>query len=144
MTSINRSALVNHSAERMFELVNDIESYPLFMQGCTAARIIESNEQQLIGELTLTKAGINQTLTTRNTLVYGREMKMELIKGFFNSFSATWRFDPISEGACKVSLEMEFEFASGIMDFAIGKLFSSSANNLVDSLVKRAQQVYGT
>jgi len=144
MTRINRSALVNHSAERMFELVNDIESYPLFMQGCTAARIIESNEQQLIGELTLTKAGINQTLTTRNILVYGREMKMELIKGFFNSFSATWRFDPISEGACKVSLEMEFEFASGIMDFAMGKLFSSSANNLVDSLVKRAQQVYGT
>jgi len=143
MTQIDRSALVNYSAEQMFELVNDIESYPLFMQGCTAARIIESNEQFLIGELTLSKAGVKQTLTTRNVLVFGREMKMELVEGAFSSFSATWRFNSLTHEACKISLEMEFEFAHGLMDFAMEKLFSSSANGLVDSLVKRAQLVYG-
>ena len=143
MTQIHRSALVNYSAEQMFELVNDIENYPLFMQGCTTARIIESNEQFLIGELTLSKAGVKQTLTTRNILVFGREMKMELVEGSFSSFSATWRFNPLSHEACKISLEMEFEFANGLMGFAMEKLFSSSANSLVDSLVKRAQLVYG-
>lgn len=144
MPRIDRSALVNFSAPQMFELVNDIESYPQFMQGCVAARILEADENQLIGELTLAKAGLRLTFTTRNVLVYGQEMRMELVKGAFRSFSATWRFKTLTEQACKVSLEMEFEFASGLMDFAMEKLFAASANNLVDALVKRAQHVYGS
>lgn len=142
MTRIDRSALVNFSAEQMYELVNDIESYPHFMQGCVSARVISSTEEELVGELTLSKAGIKQTLTTRNALVPGREMSMELIEGAFTAFSATWRFNPLTETACKVSLEMEFEFAGGLVDFAMEKLFSSSANNLVDALVQRALLVY--
>ena len=142
MTRIARSALVNFSADQMFELVNDIESYPQFMQGCTAARIISADEDELVGELTLSKAGIKQTLTTRNLLVPGRRMSMELIEGAFRSFSATWYFTPLTEEACKVSLEMEFEFAGGLMDFAMEKLFSSSANSLVDAVVQRAELVY--
>jgi len=142
MSRIDRSALVNFSAEQMFDLVNDIESYPHFMQGCTSARVISANEEELIGELTLSKAGIKQTLTTRNVLVPGREMSMELLEGAFTDFSATWRFNPLTETACKVSLEMEFEFAGGLIEFAMEKLFSSSANSLVDSLVRRAHFVY--
>ena len=142
MSRIDRSALVNFSAEQMFDLVNDIENYPHFMQGCTAARVISSNEEELVGELTLSKAGIKQTLTTRNLLVPGREMSMELLEGAFTTFSATWRFNPLTETACKVSLEMEFEFAGGLVDIVMERLFSSSANNLVDALVQRANLVY--
>ncbi|MBT8145850.1 MAG: type II toxin-antitoxin system RatA family toxin [Gammaproteobacteria bacterium] len=142
MTRIDRSALVNFSAEQMFDLVNDIESYPHFMQGCTAARVVSASQEELVGELTLSKAGIKQTLITRNVLVPGREMSMELLEGAFTAFSATWRFNPLTEAACKVSLEMEFDFAGGLMDFAMEKLFSSSANSLVDALVQRAHVVY--
>ena len=143
MTRIDRSALVNYSAEQMFDLVNDIESYPQFMAGCTVARVISASENELVGELTLSKGGIRQTITTRNTLVPGREMHMELVKGAFRSFSATWRFIPLADSACKVTLVMEFEFVGGLMDYAIEKLFNSSANSLVDALVARAKQVYG-
>ena len=143
MTRIDRSALVQFSAEQMYELVNDIENYPQFMQGCTAARVISVTEEELVGELTLSKAGIRQTLVTRNALVPGREMSMELLEGAFTNFSATWRFNPLTEEACKVTLEMEFEFGGGLVDFAMEKLFSSSANNLVDALVQRARHVYG-
>ena len=143
MTRIARSALVNYSASQMFDLVNDIENYPRFMQGCVSARVLERGDDYLLGELTLAKAGLRQTFTTRNTLVPGESMSMSLVKGAFRSFSATWRFAPLAADACKVSLEMEFEFSSGLMDFAMEKLFSASANSLVDALVKRAQQVYG-
>ena len=143
MTYIDRSALVNYSAEQMFALVNDIENYPQFMQGCIAARVIESSTDELIGELTLAKAGIKQTFTTRNKLIPNREMNMQLVEGAFKNFTAIWQFNPLTDNACKVTLRMEFEFANGLMDFAMEKLFSSSANSLVDALVKRAQLVYG-
>ncbi len=33
MTQVNRSALVLHSAEQMFDLVNDVRNYPAFLPG---------------------------------------------------------------------------------------------------------------
>lgn len=37
---------------------------------------------------------------------------------------------------------MEFEFKTGLLEFAAEKLFSSSANSLVDAVVARAAVVY--
>ena len=49
----------------------------------------------------------------------------------------------LAESACKVTLTMEFEFKTGLVEFAAEKLFSGSANGLVDALVARAHTVYG-
>ena len=38
---------------------------------------------------------------------------------------------------------MDFDFNSGLVDMLANRLFTSSANNLVDALVERARQVYG-
>ncbi|GJM14333.1 MAG: ubiquinone-binding protein [Pseudohongiella sp.] len=143
MTSINRSALVEYSAEQMFDLVNDIEHYPAFMQGCVSARVLSQSETELVGELRLSKAGISQQFTTKNLLHRPQRIEMSLVEGNFKNFASTWTFDALTENACKVSLTMEFEFKSGLMDFAAEKLFSSSANNLVDAIVQRAHEVYG-
>ncbi len=142
MATINRSALVEYSAQQMFDLVNDIEKYPLFMQGCRSASVISRSEDELIGELCLAKAGISQRFTTRNRLQAPHQIDMQLVKGNFSNFHARWTFDALSDTACKMSLQMEFEFKYGLVDFAAEKLFSSSANNQVDALVKRAHQVY--
>ena len=69
---------------------------------------------------------------------------MSLVDGSFKSFISEWTFNALTEDACKVSLAMEFEFRSGLMDFAAEKLFSSSANNLVDAIVQRAHEVYAS
>ena len=143
MTRIDRSALVMHSAQQMYELVNDIEDYPQFMQGCQKARVISRTEEEVVGELTLGAAGLSHTFTTRNTLVPGQEMQMHLVEGPFREFGASWHFKALSPEACKVTLQMEFDFAGGIMGFALEKLFNHSANNLVEALVNRANQVYG-
>ena len=142
MPSIDRSALVEYSARQMFDLVNDIEKYPEFMYGCTSAKIVSESEQELVGELCLAKAGIGQCFTTRNQLYRPTHIDMSLVAGNFSSFHAQWRFDALSESACKVSLTMEFEFKSSLVEFAAEKLFSHSANALVDDMVKRASQVY--
>ncbi len=143
MAKIHRSALVEFSAQQMFDLVNDIENYPKFMQGCVSAKVIERSDTQLVGKLSLRRAGISQELTTRNTMDSPRSIKMELVEGNFSDFHARWEFFELAESACKVTLHMEFEFKSGLFDMAMGKLFSSSANNLVDALVERAKLVYG-
>ena len=143
MAHVSRSALIGYSAQQMFDLVNDIEQYPQFMQGCRSARVISKSDEELVGELSLAKAGVTQTFVTRNSLIAPSRIEMRLEEGNFSKFSAVWQFEALTEAACKVSFDMEFEFKYGLVDLAVGKLVSGSANNLVDALVDRAKLVYG-
>ena len=142
MQQIQRSALVNHSAEQMFDLVNDIEAYPRFMPGCRSARVLEATEGELVGELQLGAAGVEQRLTTRNALERPHKIAMKLIEGDFTEFSAAWRFEALSEDASKVSLEMRFAFSRALLNVAASSLFSTIANAQVDAVVKRADTIY--
>lgn len=143
MTTIERSALVPYSAWQMFRLVDDIENYPAFMQGCLDARVVERREDEVVGELTLGKAGIRQSFTTRNRLEPPHRMEMSLVEGPFRDFNALWTFRPLTDEACKVTLRMQFHFSGGLVGMALNRLFNHSANALVDDIVERAGQLYG-
>lgn len=143
MPTVNRSALVRHTPQRMFDLVNDFERYPEFLPGCRHARLVESDDKHLIGEMTLGRAGIEQTITTRNDLFTPERIEMSLVNGPFQHLRGRWSFTAMGADACKVSLEMEFEFSSRLLGMAFGKLFQQIAGQLVDSFTKRADQLYG-
>jgi len=143
MITIERSALVPFSAQQMYALVDDISQYPQFMHGCIAAEEVSRTDDELIGRLTLGKAGMRYSFTTRNQLVPPERMYMSLVEGPFRSFSATWHFKALTEHACKVSLSMQFDWAGGLLGAAMEKLFQHSANTLVDEIVDRANTIYG-
>ncbi|HAG72192.1 MAG TPA: ubiquinone-binding protein [Gammaproteobacteria bacterium] len=142
MATIQRSALVQYTAEQMFDLVNDIASYPEFMIGCDSAVVLEEDDDHLIGKLSLSRGGMSQTFTTHNSLLRPETINMRMVEGNFSKFSARWVFLPLSDTASKMSLHMTFEFRAGLVDMALEKLFSSSANDLVAQVVERAKLVY--
>ena len=55
MNTVQRSALVMHSDQTMFDLVNDVANYPQFMEGCQSAEVIEHTEHEMIARLELKK-----------------------------------------------------------------------------------------
>lgn len=144
MPVIEKSALMPYSCEQMFALVNDVESYPEFMEGCQAVNLLERHDDFLIAELVLGKAGLRYSFTTRNILLPASQMDMQLIDGPFKVFEARWTFDSLAEHACKMALYMNFEFSSGLMDLALRRLFETMGNNLVASVCRRAEQCYGS
>lgn len=143
MTVINRSALVMHSAEQMFNLVNDVARYPEFLQGCKATRVIAEGEDFIEASMVLAKAGFEQAITTRNTLVRPQSMEMKLVDGPFSKFKGVWRFQALSSEACKVSLELEFEVSNRLAGAALSAVFKQVASSMVDAFVARGKQVYG-
>ena len=139
---VERSALVNYSAQQMFDLINDIEAYPQFMDGCTAAQILARGDDWLEARLSLSKAGVSQSFVTRNQLVSGQSMTMELVDGPFTFLRGLWQFRALSESACKVSFELEFELQNRLQGMAVGKLFEAVSHKQVDALCARAKQIY--
>ena len=70
MVTISRSALVEYSAQQMFDLINDVESYPEFMTGCLAAELIEKTDVILEARLTLGKSTFQQSFVIKNFFCY--------------------------------------------------------------------------
>jgi len=143
MTTISQSAILPHSVEVMFTLVNDIESYPLFMHGCVGAEIISAHANEVVARLELGKAGFKYAFTTRNNLRPPDCIEMALVEGPFKKFAARWTFVPLTETACKTCLDMQFEFRAGLIDMALRKLFEATSKDLVNAISKRAEYLYG-
>ena len=143
ITTIQRSALLMHSAEQMYQLVNDVEAYPQFMKGCRGARILEQGEDYMVARLELMAKGVSCNFVTRNTLHQNSAIELNLEEGPFSQLHGKWTFKSLTESACKVSLQLEFQFNSMSVGLASSSLFSSVANNLLDATVAQAAKVYG-
>ncbi|GAB3291637.1 type II toxin-antitoxin system RatA family toxin [Pseudidiomarina andamanensis] len=144
MPTIERSALVPYSDAQMYALVNDIDRYPEFVPGCRSASVLESDEQNKVARLDISKAGISKSFTTRNTLVPFERIDMELVDGPFQYLRGGWSFHKLDEQACKIVLKLEFEFANRLLGMAFGKIFNELQSRMVDAFVQRAQHEYGT
>ena len=143
MTTINRSALLPYTAQRLFDLVNDIEAYPHYMDGCVGAEVLRRDETLVEARLDLAKGGITQSFSTRNRLVGSEAIVLELVEGPFDYFEGRWGFQALGDAACKISLQLDFTLNSAVLGAAAGKLFEMVTDNLVDALGKRAKQLYG-
>ncbi len=143
MTSIHRSALLPYQARQLFDLVNDIEAYPSFMDGCVGAQILRREEGVVEARLDLAKGVVAQSFSTRNRMVDASHILLELVEGPFEHFRGSWEFTPLGEAACKVSLKLEFSVRNSLLGAAAARLFDSVSDNLVGAVEKRARQLYG-
>lgn len=143
MPKIKKHALVAYSAQQMYDLVNDVDSYDKFLPGCRRSEVLEQSDTHMRAKMLLNKAGVEQELVTLNTLTPGRRIEMRLDDGPFKSLEGGWRFTPMSDEACKIELELDFTFTSRFVEFAFGKVFKALANNMVQAFSDRAKRVYG-
>jgi len=142
MKTVTTNALVPYSTQQMFDLVNDIEAYPEFMPGCVAARILQSGNNWLEAELSLSKSGFNQSFVTHNRLSAPDSIQMSLVRGPFSSLEGIWRFRALSDTACKVEFELTFELQNRLLQMATGKMFASISQQQVDAICRRATAIY--
>ena len=143
MTTIQRSALMPYSAEQMYDVVIDIERYPDFLPWCAGTEILEQREDFMRASIHMRKGKLNHAFTTKNRLVPGRQVHMELVDGPFRKLEGDWLLTPLPEDrGCKVELDLEFEFSNRLVGMLIGPVFTQIANSLVDAFCQRAHQLY--
>jgi len=138
MPTIKRSALVEHSAARMFALVNDIEAYPRRFDWCDSAQVLEADERHVIARLDLGFGALRTWFTTENTLSPPHHIDMQLRDGPFRKLSGRWQFHALDESACKVTLTLDFEPQSRLLGPALALGFQGLADRMVDDFVRIA------
>jgi ribosome-associated toxin RatA of RatAB toxin-antitoxin module len=143
MSEVSKSVLVNHAAEQMFSLVDAVEDYPQFMPWCSGASVDYRDEVRTRATIHINFRGIRQSFTTENLKEWPTQMRITLVKGPFRTLDGTWRFIPLSAGACKIEFKLHYEFSSRILEKLIGPVFHYIAGTFVDAFLRRARSIYG-
>lgn len=143
MPVVNKSALVKYSAQSMYELVDDIESYPEFLPWCSGSAVLVRNHDFVEATVNVSRSGFKSSFTTRNQLNSPINIKMVLIDGPFSHLEGDWDFTALREDASKISLNLDFEVSSTIASMAFGGIFNQICNTMVSSFTARAKQIYG-
>lgn len=140
MPVILRSALVEHSASRMFTLVNDVAAYPRRFDWCRQAQVLEEGEGRLLARLDLGLGGFHTWFTTENQLAPPHHIDMELRDGPFRHLHGRWAFHALDESACKVSLRLDFEPQNRLLGPALQLGMQGLADRMVDDFVREADK----
>lgn len=143
MPHVSRSALVPFSAEQMFKLVENVDNYQDFLPWCSHSKELQRGDNWIEGAVTISKGAVNKTFSTRNILTESTQIEMTLLDGPFKELHGFWTFNPLKEDACKIALELDYEFSSRMLGIVVGPVFNLVANTLVDSFIKQAKVVYG-
>ena len=144
MSHIKRSALVHYSPAEMYSLVNDIAAYPKFLPWCKSSEVISESANEMIATVEISRGALKKAFTTKNALQKNRKIVISLVDGPFKTLHGAWTFHPLKRhDACKIELDLEFRFDSGLVSIAARPVFTTIANSLVDAFSKRAVEVYG-
>ena len=143
MIRVKREQVVPYSKERMYLLVNDVESYPEFLPWCDSVRIVESGMDRILAECHMSLAGYDLCFTTRNSMVPNSSITMSLERGCFDKLQGRWDFSGSGEGSCNVSLEMECTLKGAILRRLLEPLLLRQMQMLVEVFEARAHKLYG-
>jgi ribosome-associated toxin RatA of RatAB toxin-antitoxin module len=143
MALVQKSVLIERSAQQMFDLVDRVEDYPQFLPWCNQTRVEFRNAQKTVATLHISYLSVKSHFTTENDKEIPLWMSIKLVDGPFRRLEGLWRFKPLADSACKIEFQLSYEFSSKLFEKVIGPVFSQIANTFVDAFVKRADQVYG-
>ena len=142
MPEIRRSALMPYPARFMYDVVNDVDSYPDFLPWCGGVETHHVDETSMEASILMRGAGLNHWFKTRNSMRPGESIEMALVEGPFSRLEGLWSFTPVNAEGCKVELVLQYELKQGLASAIIAPAFSRIANTMVGSFCERASELY--
>ena len=144
MRVVDRSALVGHSAQKMYALVADVESYPQFLPWCDRASVSVREPGRTVATLHINFRGLKKEFTTENLNRPEARIDMKLVSGPFRSLEGSWAFTALSENACKVELSLRYQFANTLVEKIARPAFHGITDTFIDAFVRRADEKFGS
>jgi coenzyme Q-binding protein COQ10 len=140
---------VRHSADKMFDLVADVERYPEFVPLCTALRVRSRKPQgegreTLIADMSVGYKVIRERFTSRVTLDKPRmRVVVDYIDGPFSRMENIWTFrDEPEPPRSLVAFFIDYEFRSRILGSVMGSMFDAAFHKFSEAFEKRADAIY--
>lgn len=140
---VRRSALVAHSAEDMFDLIEAAEHYPAFLPWCAGATILARDETLVRADIDVAWHGVKFRITTRNPKRRPEWLAFHLERGPFRQFEGEWTLRPLAPDACKVEFALRYELGGALVQFVAAAASERLVAGFVEAFVARADALHG-
>ncbi len=147
MPALTQTKTLPYSAQKIYELVMDIEKYPEFLPWCKQAKIIENiSEQNLRADLLINFKNFFEKY--RSNVSHGKSglnsyfVDVVAIEGPFRKLVNQWQFRDLENEKCEVKFFIVFEFNSIFLTKMISPIFEKSAKKMMTAFEERAGKLY--
>ena len=136
-----------YTADQMYALVADVESYPGFIPWIGAARITsrrdEGETEVLEADLVISFKVFRERFRSRVVLdPANKQIDTSYLDGPFHHMESTWQFRD-ADGGCEVQFDVDFAFKSRILGSAASMFFNDAMQRIVRAFEREAAKRYG-
>ena len=137
---------VPHLVDRMFDLVNDLESYPRFIPNCKAMDV--KRDGGAVGDVRFAKMTIQfgpvtQAYTSRveadrtaHTII------AKAVDGPFSYLDSKWTFEPEGAGT-RIRFDIDFKISNPVIASVAEPAFAAKQDEIMDAFVDEAARRFG-
>jgi len=148
MPSHSESRHLPWTAQQMYDLVADVESYPKFLPWTAAARVRkitprDDGARVMEADLVISFKVFRERFGSRVTLWdEARRIETEYLDGPFEHMKSNWRFEE-AENGCIVHFDVDFALRSRLLQSAAELFFHEAMKRVVRAFETRAKGLYG-
>ena len=137
MLKIEKKIHSNSSAENLYGLVSDVESYSEFIPWCEKSIIERRVHDYFFAKLNMKYLLFSGSFVSKVTLYdYERRINALGVKGSFRYLEANWVFDEYDDGTL-VSVNLELDLNNIILEKAIDSASGVLIKETISSFEKR-------
>ena len=130
------------TAQQMFDLITDVDRYDDFIPYCTASRVRQRSEAEMLADLAIGYKMLRETYTSRIELAAAPlQVTVHQAKGPFRHLFNQWTFEDTADG-CDIHFELQFEFAVPLLRRIIQPIMGRVVERFVAAFEERALDVY--
>ena len=137
---------VPHLADRMFDLVSDLPSYPRFIPNCKDMQVKRDDSAQgdvRFARMTIQFGPVTQSYTSRveadrsaHTIV------AKAVDGPFSYLDSKWTFAPEGTGT-RIRFDIDFKISNTMIAAVAEPAFAAKQEQILDAFVEEADRRFG-
>lgn len=136
------SKILPYAPEQMFDLVADVEKYPLFLPWLIGARVRSNTGTEMVADLIIGFKIFRERITSKVYLQRPDHIHVDYVSGPLKYLRNEWKFCE-ENGGCRVDFMVDFQFQSRMFETLVGALFTEAVRRMVAAFEKRAGELYG-
>ncbi len=131
-----------YTCGQLFTLIADIESYPSFLPGWSSARIVHSDNSRLRVEQQLRLGLLDLHFDSTALLDDCNRILITSSDTPFREMTIDWRFTPLPENHCELSVEMTLALQAGLLKHPLEQMLRGTGAQLLRLFENRAHSLY--
>lgn len=149
MISRHNDTDVPYTAQQMYALVADIETYPDFLPWCAALRVVSRDLTEGAGTISADMVVAYKVFRERfrsNVMLdpINNIINAHYTDGPFETLRTEWRFTDKETGGSTIDFYIEFQFKNVLLQSTARMVFEKAFARMSEAFVRRAHEIYAS